>query len=341
MANILDVAKRAGVSSASVSLVMNDPETRRVSAAKRAKILSAAEHLHYTPNLHANALFQRKTKIIGLVLPMRDPVIINDFIADALSGIQIECTKRGYNLMIYPHKSSSGRITAAEMLRSRFSDGLIFMHTRLCTKKDIDATIAALAQQRRHFVMANCHNLGPGVNSVGVDEEDMGFRAATYLASRGHKVIAFLGGVKQSPSAPLMLNGFRSALKQAGLESGQDLESHCEFQPARIRQAVVEWLGRRVQPTAIVCAYDQIVPDVYSVIHERKLKIPGDVAVVSQGDLPVASHLAPKLTTFRVPIVEMGKQAARLLFEQLESSRPMPRIRQIVLPCSLVERESV
>ncbi len=341
MANIQDVAKRAGVSIASVSLVLNNPETHRVSAAKRTKILAAAEKLHYSPNLHAKALFQKKTQIVGLVLPMRAPVVINDYIAEALSGMQSECTAQGYNLMIYPHKSTSGKITAAEMNRSHFSDGLIFMHTRLCTQVDIEATIAALVQQGRHFVMLNCHNLGPHVNSVGVDEEDIGYRASTYLASRGHKRIAFLGGGKSSPSAPYMLNGFRHGLAEAGLKSTAGLECHSEFREERICEIVTTWLKRPAKPTAIVCAYDQIVPEVYRTIQNLGLSIPKDVAIVSQGDLPLASHLTPKLTTFHVPIVDMGRQAARLLFERITENLPSTlRTKQIVLPCALIERES-
>lgn len=341
MATITEVAHRAGVSIASVSLVVNDPETRRVSSMKRAKILAVAAEMGYTPNRHAKALLNKQTQVVGLVLPMRDPVVINDYIAEALSGVQSACTERGYNLMIYPHRSHTGKITPAELLQSRFSDGLIFMHTRLCTAKDIDATIDALNREGRHFVMLNSHGQTSDFNSVGVDDEDIGKRGAEFLVHRGHREIAFIGGVKRSPSAPMFARGFHQGLKAAGIRHSKDLEIYSEFSTDRVSEAILQWLKRKPRPTAIMCAYDQIVPDVYQILRQKNLKIPTDVAVLSRGDLPLASYLYPPLTTFHVPIVQMGRQAAELLFTQLDRGKSTAACQQILLPCPLIKRESV
>jgi LacI family transcriptional regulator len=129
MSTIIDVAHSAGVSIADVSLTMNDPDTRRVSEKTKQRILKVASDLRYTPNRHAKALLNKRTNVLGLVLPMRPPLAINEFIAEAISGIQDACSRHGYNLMLYPHTSQTGRITAAELHGSHFADGLIFMHT--------------------------------------------------------------------------------------------------------------------------------------------------------------------------------------------------------------------
>ena len=144
MSTIHDVARKAKVSIASVSLVMNDPETPRVGATKRTIIQQVAQELGYAPSGIAKALNKGETKILGLVVPLRDPIFFNSFIAQVLSGIQAAIVTRGYHLMIYSHQTNTGQITANELRQSRFADGLIVLNTRMCTKADQENTIAAL-----------------------------------------------------------------------------------------------------------------------------------------------------------------------------------------------------
>ena len=125
MPTIHDVARMARISTAAVSLVMNDHNTSRVSAARRRQILKIAEEIGYAPNGLAKALLHGETRIIGLIVPMRDPIFFNYFIAEVLSGIQACLIERGYHLMIYSHGADTGRVTRNELMQSRYVDGVI------------------------------------------------------------------------------------------------------------------------------------------------------------------------------------------------------------------------
>lgn len=340
MATIIDVARSAGVSIAAVSLTMNDPDTRRVSDKTKQRILKAAGDLHYTPNRHAKALLNKRTNVLGLVLPMRPALAINEFIAEAISGIQDACSLRGYNLMLYPHTSETGRITPAELRGSHFADGLIFMHTRMTSAQDIRETTIALQSEGKAFVMLNGPALTSDVCSVGVDDALLGQHGAEYLLSRNHQHIGILAGSESSPSTPLFLKGIRKAIRRAKSSSPSVTIRFSEFSESRIAEAVNEWMRQENKPTAILCAYDQLVPALYQELQRRKVRIPQKMAVLGRGDLPLASYIAPPLTTFRVPIIEMGRIAANLLFDQIDSKDLPQQQRQVLLECQLVRRAS-
>jgi DNA-binding LacI/PurR family transcriptional regulator len=185
MATIQDVARLAGVSTASVSLVLNQPETRRVGADKKRRILQAVRSLAYRPNGMARALITRSTQILGLVVPLRDPIFFNSFIAGVLTGIQGVLIERGYHLMVYSHRASSGRITPQQLVETRFVDGVIFINTRMCTGADMEATIAELRAAAIPFVMINTYYGHEAINYVGIDDRQTGHQAARCLLQKG------------------------------------------------------------------------------------------------------------------------------------------------------------
>ncbi len=114
MPTIFDVAEAAGVSIASVSLVLNNPDTPRVGKARRQEIIQIANQLGYKPNMLAKGLRDQGTGIIGMVVPMRDAIFFNPFITEFLSGIQTCLVENHYHLMIYSHDSQRGKITHSE-----------------------------------------------------------------------------------------------------------------------------------------------------------------------------------------------------------------------------------
>jgi LacI family transcriptional regulator len=338
MPTIFDVAREAGVSTAAVSLVLNDPHTTRVGAVKRKEILRVARKLGYTPNVFAKGLAKRRTGILGLVVPMRDPIFFNHFIAEVLAGIQSFLMERGYHLMIYSHAAKTGKITRSQILESRYVDGLIFFNTRMCAASDITATIDELTSSRVPFVMVNAYYGHDPVNYVGVDDREIGFSAGRYLCAKGHRRIALLDGARRSPVSIPIRDGFRAALDDAGI-GDNELSAYGEFEKNAVHQAVRGWMRRRRPPTAIFCSDDQMAPDVYDALQIEGRRVPGDVAVIGRGDLLVTSHLTPKLTTIRIPLFEIGRRAAELLAETVQDgTRPS---RRILLPTTLVERDSV
>src|ERR1700733_9497641 len=165
-----DIAKRVGVSTAAVSLALNKGETTRVSAKKRAEILRVAEDMGYYPNELARALAERRTRLLGLVVPLRDPIFFNQFIAQALSGIQNTLMRRGYNLLVFSPSGKPGRVTRDQIMESRFTDGLILINTRSCTVQDVNETIKELNAAHIRFSMINSYYDRAPINYVGVDD---------------------------------------------------------------------------------------------------------------------------------------------------------------------------
>lgn len=338
MATIYDVAKAANVSIAAVSLVMNDPKTPRVGAQKRKTIFEAASRLGYSPSGLARALTRGSTNILGLVVPMRDPIFFNNFIAGVLSGIQSCVMERGYHLMIYTHNAKTGRVTKGELTQSRFVDGVIVFNTRLCTLQDMKDSIEDLNQAGIPFVMTNCYAGNDEINYVGANDFDIGRRGGDYLIDRGHSRIALICGASKSPMTPEILNGFKEALTQAGKRFDPKLYICSEYNPAIISSKIESWFKQPNPPTAIFCADGQTVSEVYRCLHEMGRRIPNDVAVVGREYAPVDTALTPQLTTFALQPFEMGKKAAELLIEVVQTRTT--KVRRIYLDAPLILRDS-
>src|ERR1700761_8073433 len=174
MPTIYDVATQAKVSIAAVSLVMNDANTTRVGSAKRQEILRVAKKIGYTPSVVAKALTEGSTRIIGLVIPLREPIFFHPFIAEILSGLQNRVAEQDYHLMIYSHKAGTGRVTRDEIRQSRYADGVIVLNTRMSTAEDMAATIEELRTANIPFVMVNGYSGNGQINYVGIDDRETG-----------------------------------------------------------------------------------------------------------------------------------------------------------------------
>lgn len=335
---IYEIARQAKVSAAAVSLVMNDHNTSRVSAARRKEILRIADSLGYAPNGMAKALIQGSTRILGLAVPLRDPIFFNQFIAEVLSGIQSCLIERGYHLMIYSHGVGTGRLTRGELAQTRYVDGLIVLNTRMCSRQDMLDTVSDLEKARVPFVMANCHLGGESSNYVGIDDFEVGRMAAAHLIGQGHKTIAMLNGAKRNPMGPSLAAGFRKALKAHKLPTDASLFQYSEYDSERIRKSIESWLARAKRPTAIFCSDDQIAPEVYAILRARRLRIPEDVAVLGRGNLSLIANLAPELSTIAIPAFHIGKRSAELLIDYLND--PATPSQGILLPCTLIRRQS-
>jgi LacI family transcriptional regulator len=338
MATIYDLAKAAKVSIAAVSLVMNNPQTPRVGPQKRKNILELAGKLGYSPSGLARALSRGSTRILGLVVPMRDPIFFNNFIAEVLAGIQSCVMDHGFHLMIYSHSTRSGRITKGELTQSRFVDGVIVLNTRLCSLQDMKDSVSDLNKAEIPFVMTNCYAGEDKINYVGVDDLAVGKRGAEYLAGHGHKRIALINGSLRSPMTAQMLEGFKAGLKKAGRKFESRLHFCSDYDKQAISEKIVEWFSHPNAPTAIYCADDQLVPDVYRALAGMNRRIPDDVSILSRGNLPMGLDLEPKLTTFAIQPFEMGKHAAELLIEVVQKRQT--KVRRIYLDAPLIKRES-
>jgi LacI family transcriptional regulator len=317
---------------------MNDPETSRVGKVKRLHILETASRMGYSPNALAKALSRGSSRILGLVVPMRDPIFFNLFIAQVLAGIQASLIQHGYHLMIYSHDATGGRITQAELFQSRYVDGVIVLNTRLCSEQDIKNTIHDLRSANIPFVMTNCYANSRGIHYVGANDEGIGRLAGEYLAGKGHKRIAMISGAARSPMSRQLVEGIEGALEARGLRLDEALHVYSEYDEQVIRTHVTRWFSQRRPPSAIFCADDQLVPGLYRVLAELGKRVPDDVAVLGRGDLGLATLVQPQLSTISVPAFDMGRSAADLLIRNIGA--PQHKVTKRILEGAVVERAS-
>jgi DNA-binding LacI/PurR family transcriptional regulator len=338
MATIYDIAREANVSIASVSLVFNDPETKRVGKETRSRIQRVAKAMGYHPNAAAKALTEGKTRIIGLVIPMREPIFINPFIAEVLAGVQSSLMEHNYHLMIYSHQASTGRLTSMELNQSRQVDGVIIVNTRMCTQADMEDTIRDLKRSKIPFVMVNGYQGKQKLNYVGVDDEEAGFTAADYFIRKSHKRIAIVYGQSSSPISKSLMAGFVRAHEQHNVPLHPNLQYDSNYDFPLTRQKLEKWFSSRQRPTAIFAADDHLLNTVFASIRNSGLNIPTDVAVLSRGSALAAASLAPTVTMITIPAMEIGKRAGKLLIDTLQDTSRAAE--KIILPGIIEPGES-
>ena len=209
----------------------------------------------------------------------------------------------------------------------------------MCSLQDMKDTIDDLNGAHIPFVMTNCYAGKDQINYVGVDDFEIGNNGAAYLAGRGHARIALISGAARSPMTPQVLSGFKAGLKKAGKKFESRLHFCSDYDAATsFTTRSSSGSPRSNPPTAIFCADDQLVPDVYRTLEELQKQIPADVSVLGRGNLPIGTVLKPHLTTIAIPAFEMGKKAAELLIDVVAAN---PKIaRRISLKAPLIERES-
>lgn len=332
-----DIAKRVGVSEAAVSIALNKGETNRVSAKTRERILEVAKELNYSPNELAKALAENRTHLVGLVVPMRDPIFFNLFIAQTLSGIQSTLMHRGYNLLVYSPTLDQDKSTARKKIyESRYTDGVIFVNTRSCSASTVNETIRELQSAKVRFSMINSYYGRAPINYVGVDDSAIATAAVDYLVGKGHKRIAFLSGVHTLPGHVQMIRGLERGLRKHGLGLRTALIGCTEYDQGQAFAILDRWFARKGnRPSAILVADDQLLMHLYDYADLRKMAIPEDVSVLARRNIAIEDHIRPRPTSIVVPTFQMGQIAAELLIDTIEDPNCEPR--RTMLPFELIE----
>ncbi len=331
-----DIAKRVGVSAAAVSIALNKGETNRVSAKTRQRILKVAEELSYSPNELAKALAEKRTRLVGLVVPMRDPIFFNLFIAQTLSGIQSTLMRRGYNLLVYSPAGKNGVMKRDKIYESKYTDGIIFVNTRSCSAATVNETIRDLQAAKVKFSMINSYYGRAPINYVGVDDAAIASAAADYLVAKGHRRIAFLSGAHTLPAHMQLVKGLDRGLQKHGLTLPQEFIGCSEYDRDGAFAILDRWFSLKShRPTAILAADDQLLLHLYDYADLRKISIPEDVSVLARRNIGIEDHIRPRPTSFVIPTFQMGQLAAELLIDTIETPGCEPR--RITLPFELVE----
>ena len=328
-----DVALRAGVSTTTISYVINDGP-RPVAPETRVRVLRAIEELGYYPNELARSLRMRQTSTIGLVIPD----LTNPFYADLARALEKITFSRGYVIVVCnANREADKELRFAELLRAKQVDGVVFL-------PDSDSTDAIFTLIRAHIpvVVLERQDIA-GLHWVAIDDFQGGRIATEHLLGLGHRRIAFLRQCTSHTTSRRRLEGYTAALQAAGIAVDPALIADCEATPASGAAAMSGLLASFPELTAVLAHNDVIALGALHAIHQAGLSIPGDVSIIGYDNIEAAAFYYPPLTTVRYPGEAVARLAAEQLFAMLEAqSAQLTRGANTIelVPVDLVLRQS-
>ena len=328
---IYEVAKRAGVSTATVSRVLSQPDV--VSPDTRRRVLRAVEQLGYTPNSAAKNLRTLRTgKLLVTV-----PDISNPFFSLILQGIEEAAQREGYAVLLGDTQHDAEREERyAMMLPRKEADGLIFLGHRL--PKAAAALVRAMAPRCAPVVNGCEFSPRVGVPSVHIDNAKAASEAMDHLYRLGHRRIGIVTGPLVSPLSRDRLSGATARAKRAKAER-DFIVMNGDFSIESGSVAAERLLGRRDPPTAIFCFNDEMAMGALETAKRRHVRVPDDLSVVGFDDIRFARYTDPPLTTVAQPMRAIGEGTVRLLLEILASDTAA-KPGSVTLPHTLTIRSS-
>lgn len=320
-----DVARAAGVSSMTVSRVLNG--RGGASAETSERIVSVARELNYHPNPFARGLRSDRSKTIGLIVPD----ITNPFFPEIIRGAEMVANEAGYNLFLCNVVESAEReAELIDTLSHHRVDGIV-----VCSARLPDSALHGALRAHRAAVLINREAPSSVAGTVMTNYQSGAAQAVEHLLARGRRHIAVIAGPHQSFGGRHRLVGIRKTLATQGLEALSIV--HCEPTVAGGRKVAELLFEELPEIDALVCYNDLNAIGAMEICRERAIRIPQQVALVGFDDIPIAAMLSPALTTLRVHKREMGDVAMRLLLDRIAGRN---RQHSIVVEPELVVRET-
>jgi DNA-binding LacI/PurR family transcriptional regulator len=326
---IVEVARHAGVSITTVSHALSGK--RKVAAATRARIDDSIKELGYRPNAFARSLRTERSHAVALVIPD----ITNPYYPTLARGMQDTLHAGGYQTFV--GSTDGDRENERSFLNDslqRRVDGIAF------------ASFATTTRMLAPVLRANIPVVSIGttirhrtVDCVRTDDVEGSRDATTYLIERGYAPIAMIGGPAGTSPSDNRLEGYRSALRDAGIDSDPRLLAVGDFTRTGGSKAMRRLLDGPAPPRAVFCANDLMAIGAMDAIRDAGLRVPDDVALVGYDDIEAASLVTPDLTTVVNPAYDMGRECGRLLLERMSGRRDGQRV-EVVVPHRLVARTS-
>jgi LacI family transcriptional regulator len=329
---ITDVARRAGVSVATVSRVLNG--NYPVAEPTRARVVEAARDLGYVANAHARALIKSTSGTIGVILhDVSDP-----YFAEIVSGIQEVADRHGRLVLLCSSMRDPAReITYIELLRAERVDAVILASGYV----QDDRFLVALQEQARGLRaqggrLVVCGPYPIRAQALVPDNAGGAFRVTTHLLENGHREIAHLTGPTMFSTTDERLSGYRGALSSFGVDVDPDLVVSGDFSRDGAYRSCIRLLESGTRFSAVFAANDIMAIGALAALRDRGIEVPRDVSLVGFDDIPISRDLAPALTTVAIPMAQMGRRAMEIALDP-ESEL---NLRESV-PATLVIRDSV
>ncbi|MBJ7555902.1 LacI family DNA-binding transcriptional regulator [Marinomonas spartinae] len=304
MSTISEVAKKAGVSNATVSRVLSG--AARVREETRNRVMEAIDTLSYVPNQAARSLASNKTFTVGLVASNID----NIYYGPAAGGVEKALRKADRHAIIASGNDSlSGEREAVDFLIKRQVDALVLV-TRYMSEEEL----AEINRRCPVFVM-NQHFDGDHGRNIAFDNFSGGKMAIQYLLDQGHRRIAIVRGPKSKSDASQRYLGSLQAMEAAGLALTYEVEGDFTIESGVKHMQSILRLGER--PTAVFLGNDLMAIGALHVCNEHKVKVPEDIAIIGFDDTYLARYTSPSLTTIQLPLFDMANATAKLLLNTI------------------------
>lgn len=331
MATIKDVAKLAGVSTTTVSHVIN--KTRFVSEDTTKAVWEAVAELNYSPSAIARSLKVSTTKSIGMIITTSEA----PYFAEIVQAVEEYCYQHGYSLFLCNTQNDP------EKIRNHF-DMLI--------KKRVDGILVMCSEYRENaFALFKSANVPMVVMDWGPNEDksdriidhcfEGGYLATRHLIENGHKEIGILAGYLYKTTAKARYEGFVKAMEEAGLPIRPEWVYENDFQPEGGYESMNYLLKQAQRPTAVFCGCDMMALGAISAITEKGLQVPRDISVIGYDNIHSSRFFAPPLTTVNQSKIRLGRMALDLLFERIQNSDTPSQPKVLEFHPELVVRKSV
>jgi LacI family transcriptional regulator len=330
MVRLKDIARHAGVSVMTVSKALRDEPD--VSAATKVRIKSLAQQMGYVPDSSAQGLRNRTTKLFGLVIPSST----NPIFARVIFAIEERAHELGYDVLLaHTHNLPAREEVCIRRLLSRRVDGLFISPVY---RFEAEARIyqEVLARQIPTVLIGPPAPFCKSFVSVETDEQGASFAATQHLLKLGHKRIAYLTGSPTAPWVHERFEGYRRALREAGL----DVDDKLVFQAGSTiedgTKAALQMLNESCGATAIQTVNDLVAIGCADALLSKGLRIPEDISLVGFGNILTAEYFRVPLTTIRQPKYRLGMAAVEAMMNLLKGQR----VEMKRLPAELIERKS-
>lgn len=325
--NMHEIARRAGVSVATVSRVFNLPD--KVVPTTRARVEEIAKALGYIPNASARTLRTQRSKVLGVVLP----TLLNPVFAECLSGIAESATAAGYAILpITTDYKLELEDRAVNLLMAGSVDGIILVVSNPATS----VALERLCEANVPYVLA--YNKDANHPCVSVDSEQAVAELVKRMNDLGHRKIGLITGhLASSDRAHQRSRGFFRGMESVGLDASQVLE--VSFMETAVKQ-ISELLSKKTRPTALICSNDLLAIRSIRAAHVAGLSVPEELSIVGFDGIALGQDLTPMLSTITQPNAEIGSNSVCLLVQALAGGSTLTPRSSLTLPYGYRDGES-
>jgi LacI family transcriptional regulator len=329
---IKTLAKELQLSVSTISKALRD--SHEISAETKRKVLALAEQLDYTPNPYASSLRKRKSKTIGVVIPE----VVNSFFSQAINGIESVAKEKGYHVLIYlTHENLDNEKGILKDFESGRVDGVLMSVSRETISSD---HISGLINKEVPVIFFD--RVFNDVHTVKVTTNDLesAYIATKHLIKSGCKNPNFVSILGNLDIINARMEGYKKALDEHGIKFSSNNIINCTTNGEYNYNILLKKLKGSQRPDGLLCSIENLSIIIYKVCEDLKIKIPGNLQIISFSNLDTASFLNPPLTTITQPAYEIGKAAAAILVKALEKKNFVIPNENVIIPSVLTVRKS-